>query len=320
MLFFYQNSIHQWFVVIRQRHFHVYTFRCLVMRHNKITLLLCFLGISVLMVYLLMRIEDSERRKQAAIIPIDLPYDWVGMINKTPIPEPSGVTFHPSRKTIFIADDGGFIHEIRQEGTVVQKGELNGRDLEGITVDPTSGWLYAAVEEEEVILEINPQTLHIRREFKVNRLFEGKPLLIEGGMGIEAITFVPDTEHPEGGTFWIGNQSFSRKPNGEPSVVCEVVAPLRTSEATEAEAIIIRFFEMNLLDISGLTYDAQADSLLLISDTTNLLVELTRDGTILHRYLLPGDDQEGITLDGLGYMYIAQENGQVIKLADSRLR
>ena len=59
---------------------------------------------------------------------------------------------------------------------------------------------------------------------------------------------------------------------------------------------------------------------MLISDTTNLLVELKRDGSMLHKYLLPGKDQEGVTLDGLGYMYISQENGQIIKLADSRLR
>ena len=106
----------------------------------------------------------------------------------------------------------------------------------------------------------------------------------------------------------------------KPSVICEVVVPLLTSEASEAEGTIIRFFEMNLLDISGLTYNKQADSLMLISDTTNLLVELKRDGTQRHRYLLPGDDQEGITLDGLGYMYIAQENGKIIKLADRRIR
>ena len=290
------------------------------MRYNKILVLLSFLGISAFMVYFLIRIEDSERKKQAALIPIDLPYSLIGDINKTPIAEPSGVTYHPLRKTLFIVDDGGFIYEIRSDGTAIQKKSLQERDLEGITTDPTTGWLYTAVEDEEVILEINPQTLNIQREFTVNRTFEGKSLLKEGGMGVEAIAFIPDDSHLEGGTFWIGNQSFSLKPGGEPSIVCEVLVPLRSSNAKETEATIIRFFEMELLDISGLTYDAQSDSLVLISDTTNLLVELKRDGTVLHRYLLPGDDQEGVTLDGLGYMYIAQESGQVIKLADRRLR
>lgn len=290
------------------------------MRHNKVLTLLVFLCLSALLVFLLIKMEDSEREKRAASIPIELPYTWIGNINKTPIAEPSGLTYHPERKTLFIVDDEGYIHEIRSDGTVVQTNELQGRDLEGITTNPTTGWLYAAVEDDETILEINPQTLKVHREFKINRSFEGKPLLKEGGMGIEGITFVPDASHQEGGTFWIGNQSFSRKPGGEPSVICEVVVPLLTTDSKTAEGTIVRSIEMNLLDISGLAYDAQADSLVLISDTTNLLVELKRDGTLLHRYLLPGNDQEGITLDGLGYMYIAQESGQVIKFAERRLR
>ena len=290
------------------------------MRYYKIIILLFFMGISAFMVYFLLRIEDSERKKRAASFTIDLPYTWVGNISRAQIAEPSGVTYHPLRKTLFVVDDGGFIHEIRLDGTKVKTKDLQARDLEGITMDPGTGWLYTVVEDDEMILEINPQTLTIRREFKINRSFEGKTLLKEGGMGVEAITFVPDTSHPEGGTFWIGNQSVNLKPNKEPSVVCEVVVPLNTSEAQMAEATIIRFFEMDFIDISGLAYDAQADYLVLISDTTNLLVELKRDGTLLHRYLLPGDDQEGVTLDGLGYMYIAQESGQIIKFADRRLR
>ena len=290
------------------------------MRHNKILVLACFLCVSALLVFFLIKMEDSARKKRAASIPIELPYNWLGNISKVPIVEASGVTYHPIRKTLFVVEDEGYIHEIRPDGTVVQKKAIQGRDLEGITTNPATGWLYAAVEDEEAILEINQQTLTVHREFKINRSFEGKPLLKKGGMGIEAITFVPDASHPEGGTFWIGNQSFSRKPGGEPSVICEVVVPLLTAESTKAEGTIIRFFEMNFMDISGLAYHAQADSLVLISDTTNLLVELKRNGTILHQYLLPGVDQEGVTLDGLGYMYIAQESGQVIKLADRRLR
>ena len=278
------------------------------------------MGISVFIFYFLVLMEESERKKKAAVVPIELPYTWIGNISKTPIAEPSGITYHPLRKTLFVADDGGFIHEIRLDGTAVKMSDFKERDLEGITIDPATGWLYAVVEDDEVILEINPQTLTIQREFKINRFYDGKPLLKEGGMGVEAITFVPDSLHPEGGTFWIGNQTINLKPSGERSVVCEVSVPLNSSNTQVSECTIVRFFEMDFVDISGLTYDTQADSLVLISDTTNLLVELKRDGSMLHRYLLPGNDQEGVTLDGLGYMYISQESGEIIKLADRRLR
>ena len=290
------------------------------MRIYRIIVLLGFLGISALIFYFLMRMEDSERKQRASIVAVELPYTWIGNISKTPIAEPSGITYHPLRKTLFVADDGGFIHEVRPDGTSVNIIDFKGRDLEGITTHPTPGLLYVVVEDEEIILEINPVDSAIRREFKINRFFDGKPLLKEGGMGVEAIAFVPDNSHPEGGTFWIGNQTFNLKPSGERSVVCEVEVPLKSSDEKETECTIMRFFEMDFVDISGLAYDTQADSLVLISDTTNLLVELKRDGSMLHKYLLPGKDQEGVTLDGLGYMYISQESGQIIKLADSRLR
>lgn len=290
------------------------------MRYYRIIVLLCFLGISALIFYFLIRMEDTERKERASVAAIELPYNWIGNISKTPIAEPSGITYHPLRKTLFVVDDGGFIHEIRPDGTSAKMKDFKELDLEGITTHPITGNLYVAVEDDELILEINSETFAIQREFKINRIFEGTPILKEGGMGVEAIAFVPDNSHPEGGTFWIGNQTINLKPSGERSVVCEVEVPLLSSDAKVSDCKIVRFFEMDFVDISGLTYDSQADSLVLISDTTNLLVELKRDGSMLHKYLLPGKDQEGVTLDGLGYMYISQESGQIIKLADSRLR
>ena len=276
--------------------------------------------ISIALVYLLIRMEQSATKETVASRPVALPYNWIGNIAHAQIAEPSGITYHPTRRSLFLADDSGSVHEVSLEGRLIQSKGLNERDIEGITVDPSTGLLYAAVEGDEVILELEPEHLAIQREFRIGRDFKGEQLLRKGGMGIEAIAFVPDASHPEGGTFWIGNQSFSLKAKDEPSVVCEVVLPLRSTTAKQADGAIIHAYKMNFIDISGLAYDAQGDLLVLISDTTNLLVELKREGTILRQYLLPGDEQEGIVLDGLGYMYVAQENGEIIKLADRRLR
>ena len=252
--------------------------------------------------------------------PVDLPYNWIGDITKARMAEPSGITYHPTRKSLFIADDTGIVYEINLNGTRIQAKGVNELDIEGITVDPTTGLLYVAVEDDEAIIEIEPETLTIQREFRIAREFKGEQLLRKGGMGIEAIAFVPDASHTEGGTFWIGNQSFSLKEKDEPSVVCEVVVPLRTATQRKSEGSIINAYKMDFIDISGLVYDMQDDLLILISDTTNLLVEMNRQGTILSRYLLPGNEQEGVALDGLGYMYVAQESGEIIKLGDRRLR
>ena len=290
------------------------------MSYKRVLLIIFITGICAALVYFLIQMEGSVKKEIAGSRPVALPYNWIGNITKSQIAEPSGITYHPTRRSLFIADDSGIIHELRLDGTLVQSRGLSERDIEGITVNPNTGLLYVAIEDDEAIIELDPETLTMQREFRIGRNFEGELLLRKGGMGIEAIAFVPDDTHPEGGTFWVGNQSFSLKAKDEPSVVCEVVVPLRSGTARKAEGTIIQAHRMNFIDISGLAYDVQGDHLVLVSDTSNLLVELKREGTILGQYLLPGDEQEGVVLDGLGYMYIAQESGEIIKLADRRLR
>ena len=290
------------------------------MSYKRVVLIFAITIISIALVYFLVQMEQSVRKETEASRPVALPYNWIGSITQSQIAEPSGITYHPTRRSLFLADDSGSVHEVSLEGRLIQSGGLNERDIEGITVNPDTGLLYAAVEDDEAILELDPKDLAIQREFRIGRNYKGEQLLKKGGMGIEAIAFVPDASHPEGGTFWVGNQSFSLKAKDEPSVVCEVVVPLRSATAKQSDGTIIRAYKMDFIDISGLAYDTQGDFLVLISDTTNLLVELKREGTILRQYLLPGDEQEGIVLDGLGYMYLAQENGKIIKLADRRLR
>ena len=290
------------------------------MSYKRALQFIFIIGIGAALVYFLIQMEGSVTKEIAGSHPVALPYNWVGNITKSQIAEPSGITYHPTRRSLFIADDSGIIHEVQLDGTFVQSRGLNERDIEGITVNPNTGLLYVAIEDDEAIIELDAETLTMQREFRIGRNFEGELLLKKGGMGIEAIAFVPDDSHPEGGTFWVGNQSFSLKAKDEPSVVCEVVVPLRSGTGRKAEGTIIHAYRMNFIDISGLAYDGQGDLLVLVSDTNNLLVELKREGTILGQYLLPGDEQEGVVLDGLGYMYIAQESGEIIKLADRRLR
>ena len=287
---------------------------------SKVVVLVIIAGVCVLLMFFhnqAQRLVDSY--KPATDVPsFALPYEWAGNICQTPIAEPSGITFHTNRKTLFVVSDEGELHEMRTDGRPVRSRSLNQNDLEGITMNPTTGLLYAVVEGDDAILEISPQTFEITRRFGINRGFEGRELLKKGGMGLEAITFVPNASHPEGGTFWVGNQSFSLKPNREPSIVCEVVVPLSSTNPTPPEGKIISFFPLSIIDISGLEYDSSRHCLIVVSDTTNLLVEVVRDGTVLRQHLLPGNDQEGITLDNQGFMYIAQENGEVIKIEDRR--
>ena len=296
---------------------------------KKILILILVVVVSMLLIFLLRQTQRFAHKQNplTGLAPIQLPYKLIGNIAPIPMRELSGATYHPQRQTIFVVGDEGDIYEIRTDGGLIRKGLLSQTDIEGITVHPETGLLYAVVEGEDAILEIAPQTFRVTRKFKVNRNFEGRELLKRGGMGLEAIAFIPNAFQPEGGTFWVGNQSFSLKPGKEPSVICEVVIPLVSSKGTlgtdkigakTVDGQISRFFSLSIIDISGLAYDLERQCLLVMSDTTNLLQEVTLDGNVRRQYLIPGHDQEGIVIDKMGFMYIAQENGEVIKLEDHR--
>ena len=136
---------------------------------------------------------------------------------------------------------------------------------------------------------------------------------MRGGQGIEGITFIPDDEHPEGGTFLVSNQSFNLE-GGEPSVICELEVPIVSSKSVLDSAKIVRTIYPGIIDVSGLYYNPLSNTLFVISDATNVFLEMSLDGQILKQYAFIGDDQEGITLDDEGYLYIAQDSGGIIKV------
>lgn len=249
------------------------------------------------------------------------PYEWLGNIDKNNFNEPSGIVYHSGRGTLFVVGDEGDICEITTEGVLVKE-KLSGRyahqaqrpDYEGVTYDPSSGLLYVAVEGQERILEIDPETFETKRSFVIERSFKGKLLMKEGGQGIEAITFVADSEHPEGGIFYIANQSFSLDDQHDISAVLVLELPLRSSEQDDTRGKILRWFSLGVIDLSALHYDEANDRLYVISDATNSLWEVTRRGNVIRGYSFPGDNQEGIAVDPEGYVCIAQDSGGIIKI------
>jgi uncharacterized protein YjiK len=146
------------------------------------------------------------------------PVDWLGIpgyginIDQQSFVEPSGICFHPVRKTLFVVSDEGEIAEIRTDGTLVFRLEIPG-DLEGITVNPQSGLLYIVKEGDDVILEFDPDKREVKRIFPINREFQGNPNFLQKQKGydngIESIAYVADKDHPEGGTFYAGNPLHS---------------------------------------------------------------------------------------------------------------
>lgn len=242
------------------------------------------------------------------------PYQWVGNIDRVNLEGPSGIVYHSRRRTLFVVGDRGDINEIQMDGALVRGERIRDADLEGITYVPSSGLLYIAIEGEEKIIEVDPADFRVLREFKINRTFRDSTVLKAGGDGIEAITFVPNSNHPEGGTFYIANQGFDLENQEDPSAIFELEVPLKSGSSRGGRAGIIRSISLNAIDLSGLYYDQRSDHLYAISGVGNTLFEITRNGEVLDTCLLPGDNQEGIALDESGFLYIAQDSGGIVKV------
>jgi hypothetical protein len=252
---------------------------------------------------------------------IRFPYSWLsepgygGDIDQQEFCEPSGICFHPIRKTLFVVSDEGEITEIGTDGTPLFRMKIPG-DLEGVTMNPETGLLYLIKEGEDIILEFDPDKREVLRFFPLNRTYNDNPDFIEKqedrfDNGIESIVFVENSNHPEGGTFYIGNQ-------WDPPCVMEVLIPIKTSRKKTANAQILRVLDLDIHDPAALFFDTKTGLLNVVSDADNILVEVSMDGKIVREYAFLGDEQEGIARDDEGYLYIAQDKGGILKVKDLR--
>jgi len=252
---------------------------------------------------------------------IRFPYKWLGTpgfggdIDQQNFVEPSDICFHPHRKNLFVVSDEGEIAEIEKDGTPVFNLKIPG-DLEGVTVNPQTGLLYIVKERDDVILELDLNKKEITRKFPVNREFQGNLNFLQKqekdyDNGIESIAFISDKDHPEGGTFYMGNQ-------WDPPCIMEVPLPLKSSQAEIAEARIIRVLPFKMDDPAAMYYDSKTGLLNVVSDADNILVEITLEGKLVKEYAFLGDNQEGLARDDEGYLYIAQDTGGIIKVKDLR--
>lgn len=240
------------------------------------------------------------------------PFTYSTRLDLKKVKEPSGLCYHAERKSMFVVDDGGLICEFKPDGTIVQRKKIGKLDLEGITSNPASGLLYVAVEETDTILEVDPETLDILREFQVPETFEGRTVMKLGGSGLEGITFAPNAAHPHGGTFFVANQSDDLVDSDDLSAIFEVEIALNLPEETNGSVKIIRSIRPGVVDIAGLHYESSEKLLYAISDTKDRMMAFNDDGDQVGAWKLPGKNQEGILITPDGLLCIGQDSGGIL--------
>ncbi len=222
--------------------------------------------------------------------------------------ELSGICHHPLRNSLFIADDQGGLCEISRDGELIASNILGGFDFEGITCDPESGLLYAAVEGEEAILEIFAGDMTILRRFEIPRTHNGEPVLRRGSGGLEGVTFIPDTTHPEGGIFVVSNQGEGPS---DLNALFVVELPIR-SQTNDVR--IIRYSFPDPGPVTGLCYDSQSRGFIAVVAKERVLVHYDLKGEPTQQVRLPSGRYEGVAIDSDGSVYVADETVGIFKL------
>jgi hypothetical protein len=241
-------------------------------------------------------------------------YRWAGDIDKSGFAEPSGIVFHPGRRTLFVAGDEGALMEITTEGQVIQSKVISpGTDFEGITCDPATGLLYMVIEGEEAVVEVNPDSFAMLRRWSIPRRFADRLILKPGGQGLESLTFKPVPDSADRGVFFTANQAFSLHDPEDGSTLIRFTLPL-SDPTPQGEATIRAVYPMPVIDLAGLQYDPVTDSLFACADSDNVILRIGCAGGIFSIQAFPGDNQEGLAWDDAGFMYIAQDSGGILKV------
>lgn len=104
---------------------------------------------------------------------------------------------------------------------------------------------------------------------------------------------------------------------GDEGDICEIQTAgilVKQKRILNADFEGVTYIPLTGILLSGLHYDRTSDHIYVISDMLNTFFEITKTGKVLKSFPFPGIDQEGITLDGAGFVYIAQDSGGIMKI------
>jgi len=213
------------------------------------------------------------------------------------IPEASGISYCNHDDTLIVANDEGTYYRLNKKGKTLAKKALGDYDLEGV-----------ACEEDEILFAVENKGLLIvdsktgqKKQVSLNSLYHGDTLpLFDKKSGIEGIAKV-------GNTVYLAKQSKKKK-RSFVAVVSLASSPPR----------VIDVIKHQLADTAGLAY--HQGYLFMVSDKEDLLVkyDIQKKKRVQNVKLGKGA-WEGIAFDTKGNVYLADDNGRVVKYKKKKL-
>ena len=207
------------------------------------------------------------------------------------IPEASGISYCSSDDTLVVANDEGDYYKIDRKGKILQKTTLGNYDLEGIVCEDRQ--IFCAIENKGMLM-VDTQTGE-KRHIPLDTMHHGKKLaLLHKKSGLEGITKV-------GNRVYLAKQSNTKRKSFV-AVVSLMPYPSR----------IVDVIKHNVADTAGLTY--HDGYLYMVSDKEDLLIKYDEQKKkIVQKVKLEKGAWEGIAFDAKGSVYLADDDGRIVK-------
>jgi uncharacterized protein YjiK len=229
------------------------------------------------------------------------------------VKEPSGVVFHPGRGHLFVVGDEGTLAELDANGARIDVRGVQG-NLEDVAVYAPSGDLVLLSEMSSELILYDPVARQEKKRWKMDTAAILGQEPGDRNQGFEGIAFRADRKRRGGGLFYLAHQ---RTPA---MVVALVWDPSSPPGPLGADAVLARWSLEPHEDLTAVTYVPSIDRILVLTDKSDRIMILTSTGTIESEVEVPGEQQEGLTVDGKGDVWLADDKDKSLLRLEGGLR
>ena len=229
------------------------------------------------------------------------------------VKEPSGIVFAPKRGTFFVVGDEGSLVEVNGQGGLVAQIPTGG-NLEDVALHVPSGRLVLLSEKKGDLLVFDPATGKRTGKFRLDAEALLGEVSVDKNQGFEGLAFRPEPGRPGGGVFYLVHQR-------EPAMLVTITFdPMAASGDIGASALVARATIANLEDLTAVTFDETLNRLFVIADSKDRLAMLSLSGEEEAEIVLPGAQQEGLTFDREGNLWIADDKAGLLVFRGARAK
>lgn len=213
------------------------------------------------------------------------------------IRNPSGMSYHPGRDSLFVVGDRGDIAEVDRKGKVLRQRWIGG-DLEGIAVDPGNGMLYVADESRREILMVDPALMEVAARYEIRGAKGAGYRNSETGKGIEGLCF-PGTG--ETGVLYGVQQE-------DPSLLVEFrLEP--PHKGSQGRAVVVRSVALKNKELREMALSSDRQRMLVYDEDRHSLFEVSPDGAIGRQTRIPGEALQAMAFVPDGSLFVCDEDG-----------